>query len=133
MGDEGDRQMEAKRKRMLFRRAAAQMLWVVGMTDKCRGQRERVRYLVGQRADMNILRESAQLKKSTYLISYSVSHLQRISCSLLIDVLQVCCLFDVCTTYKVQNIEIFTVSESVTHSKPFSKRSYRFVVCLLSD
>ena len=67
MGDEGDRQMEAKRKRMLFRRAAAQMLWVVGMTDKCRGQRERVRYLVGQRADMNILRGSAQPKKSESL------------------------------------------------------------------
>ena len=28
---------------------------------------------------------------------------------------------------------IFTVGESVTHGKPFSKRFYRFVVCLLTD
>ena len=46
-------------------------------------------------------------------------------------------LVDVCTAYKVkvQKIEIFMVSESVTHthSKPFSKRFYRFVVYLLID
>ena len=44
MGDEGDRQMEAKKRRVLFsRRAEEQTQWVVGMTDKCRGQRGRVR------------------------------------------------------------------------------------------
>ena len=45
MGDEGGRQMDAKRKtkRMLFGRTAEeQTQWVVGMTDKRRGQREGV-------------------------------------------------------------------------------------------
>ena len=43
MGDEDDRQIGAKRERILFsRRAEEQTRWVVGMTDKCRGQRERV-------------------------------------------------------------------------------------------
>ena len=63
MGSGGDRQMGAMRKRMLFsRRAEEQTQWVVGMTHKCRGQRERVCQSVGQRADMNILRGSAQPK-----------------------------------------------------------------------
>ena len=44
MGYEGETQVGAKRKRMLFgRRAEEQTQWVVGMTDKCRGQRGRVR------------------------------------------------------------------------------------------
>ena len=60
--------MGAMRKRMLFsRRAEEQTQWVVGMTHKCRGQRERVCQSVGQRADMNILRGSAQPKKSESL------------------------------------------------------------------
>ena len=43
VGDEGDRQMEAKRKRVLFsRRAQEQTQWVVEMTDNCKGQKERV-------------------------------------------------------------------------------------------
>ena len=68
MGDEGDRQMGAKRKRMLFSRTAGEQTQrVVGMTDNCRGQRERVCYSVGQRADMNIFRGSAQPKKSDSL------------------------------------------------------------------
>ena len=41
MGDEGDRQMGAKKKRMLFsRRAEEQTEGVVGMADKCRGHGE---------------------------------------------------------------------------------------------
>ena len=56
--------MGAMRKRMLFsRRAEEQTQWVVGMIDNCRGQS----WLVGQRADMNILRGSAQPKKSESL------------------------------------------------------------------
>ena len=50
VSDESERMMKvtdkpgANRKRMLFsRRAEEQTQWVVGMTDKCRGQRERVR------------------------------------------------------------------------------------------
>ena len=43
MGDEGDRQIGAKRRRMLFsRRTEEQTQLAVGKTDKCRGQRERV-------------------------------------------------------------------------------------------
>ena len=51
--------------------------------------------------------------------------------SFLTDVLQACWLFSVCTAFKVQKTEIITVSESLTHSKPFSKGFYRFVVYLL--
>ena len=50
----------AKRKRMLFSKREELTQWVVGMTDKCRGQRERGCYSVGQRADMIILRGCAQ-------------------------------------------------------------------------
>ena len=70
--------MGAERKRMLFgRRAEEQTQWVAGMTDKCRGQRERVCYSVGQRADMIILRgritqsdfQSVTYKESFYKIN----------------------------------------------------------------
>ena len=45
MGDEGDRQMGTKGGTMLFiRRTEEKTQWVVGMTDKCRGQRERACY-----------------------------------------------------------------------------------------
>ena len=68
---------------------------------------------------MNILREVHSLRRVSHSIRYSVT--QRTS--FLIDVLQACWLFDVCTAFKVkvQKIEIFTVAESATHSKPFSK------------
>ena len=43
MGDEGERQTEAEKRTILFiRTAEEQTQWVVGMTDKCKGQRERV-------------------------------------------------------------------------------------------
>ena len=69
MGDGDDRQMQgAERKRMLLsRRTEKQTQWVMGMTDKCRGQRQRGGYSVEQRADMNILRGSAQPKNSELL------------------------------------------------------------------
>ena len=67
------------------------------------------------------------LRRVNHSIRFSVSHLQRTS--FLIDVLQVCWLFDACAAYKVkvQKIEIFTVGDSVTHSKPFCKRFYLFL------
>ena len=44
VGDEGERQTEAEKRTILFiRTAEEQTQWVVGMIDKCRGQRERVR------------------------------------------------------------------------------------------
>ena len=40
VGDGGDRQMQgAERKRILFSRREGQTQWVVGVTDKYRGQR----------------------------------------------------------------------------------------------
>ena len=69
------------------------------------------------------------VRRINHSTGYTVSHLQ--VTSFVIDVLQACWLFDICTAFKVQNIEIF--SQLVTHSKPFSKRFYRFVVCLLTD
>ena len=52
---------------LLSRRTEKQTQWVMGMTDKCKGQRQRGGYSVGQRADMNILRGSAQPKKNESL------------------------------------------------------------------
>ena len=60
--------MGAERKRMLFSRAEEEQTQrVVEVTDKCRVQRERGCYLVGQRADTIILRGSVQPKKSESL------------------------------------------------------------------
>ena len=80
-----------------------QTQWVVGMTYKCRGQRGGC-YSVGQRADMIILRGSAQPRKSETL-NQIFSHLHRF---ILINVLHVCWSFDVSTAYnvKVQKIDI---------------------------
>ncbi|WP_419627444.1 hypothetical protein, partial [Thiolapillus sp.] len=88
--------------KMLFSRTAEeQTQWVVG-TTQMQGAKIKIKnVLVGRRPDMNILNHS---------IRYSVIYLQRTS--FLIDVLQVCWLFNVCTAYKVQKIEIFTVSHS---------------------
>ena len=70
-------------KRVLFsRRTEKQTQWVIRMTDKRRGQRERVCYSVGQRADMNIPRGSAQPKKSESLDQ--VNRLQRTTAFLLL-------------------------------------------------
>ena len=53
---------------MLFsRREEEQTLWVLGVIDKRRGQRERGCHSGGQRADMAVLRGSAQPKKSESL------------------------------------------------------------------
>ena len=41
MGGEDDREIGAKRRILFIRRAEEQTQWVVGMTAKCRGQRER--------------------------------------------------------------------------------------------
>ena len=67
------------------------------------------------------------VRRINHSTGYTVSHLQ--VTSFVIDVLQACWLFDACTAFKVnvQKIEIFTVNDSLTHSKPFSKRFHRFV------
>ena len=68
MDYEGDRQMGARGKRILFRRREEeQTQLVLGITGKCRGQRKRECYSVGQRTDVIILRGSAQPKKSESL------------------------------------------------------------------
>ena len=60
--------MGAERKRMLFSRAEEEQTQrLVEVTDKCRVQRERGCYLVGQRAHTIILRGSVQPKKSESL------------------------------------------------------------------
>ena len=74
--------------------------------------------------------EVHSLRRADHSISYSVSHLQRTFKKINVSHI---CWSSVCIAYKVkvQKIDIFTVSKSVTHSKPFSKRFYRFVVCCL--
>ena len=106
MVDGDDRQMGAKRKKMLFSRREELTQGVVGMTYKCRGQRERGCYSVGQRADMITLRGSAQPKKSESL-NQIFSHLHRF---ILINVLHVCWSLGVSTAYKVK------VQKIVIHS-----------------
>ena len=64
---------------------------------------------------MNILKGSAQHKKSESLNRVFSQSVTENFFFFLIDVLQVFLLFDVCTAYKVKvlKIEIFTVCESV--------------------
>ena len=65
----------AKRKRRLFSRREELTHWVVETTDKCKGQRDRGCYSAGQRADMIILRGSAEAKRSELVGALSpVSH-----------------------------------------------------------
>ena len=96
------------------------------------GGREKECYLVGQRIDMFILRGRAQPKKSESLN-------QIVSCyrHFFLSNKGFTHLLVIWRLHSIQSKSkkrlIFTVGESVTHSKPFSKRFYRFVVCLLID
>ena len=133
--------------------------WVMKVTDKW-GQRERGYYSVGEQKCRHsgwwgwqtnaggkekeyVSRwdkeptwiswgEVRSLRRVNHSIRYSSSHLQRTffnRCFTNLLVVNVCTAFKV----KVQKIEILAISESLTHSKPFSKRFYRFLVCLLID
>ena len=123
MGDEGDRQIRAKRKRMFFsRRAEEQTKWVVGMAQMQTAQ-------IKSMLVCNSVRQRAYIcqRSVKHSIRYSVSHLERTSSSFLIDVLQVCWLFDVCTAYKVQRLRY---SQSVRQSLTVNSFVRGFTVLL---
>ena len=100
---------------------------------KCMGQRERGCFSVGQRADMSILRGSAQPKHSEssnriYIQSVTYGKLKKKKKKCFTRSLVVWSLPSLQSKYKRLT---FPVGESVTHTKPFSKRFHSFVACLL--
>ena len=98
---------DAKRKRMLFgRREEEQTQWEVDMTDKC--------YSVGQRADMIILKGSAHRVRRVNHQSDSQSLTENF---FFLDLN----VYTLPTKQKYKRLK-YSVSVSVTHRKPISKR-----------